>query len=230
MRLDKFLSQSSGFSRKEVRRFLKAGEVTLNDETVTDPALHIKPDEDEIYLSGYPLDPPVDKYLMLHKPLGCVCSNDDGTHPTILSLIDLPRADELKICGRLDVDTTGLVLITTDGKWAHRVTSPNHKTGKCYEVETADPIPESAVQQFEQGLMLINEKVKTKPAQLTLTGSHSAEVILTEGRYHQVKRMFAAIGNKVTALHRVSVGTIVLDEFLEPGEYRYLTEEEVNSI
>ncbi|WP_299183623.1 pseudouridine synthase [uncultured Neptuniibacter sp.] len=229
MRLDKYLAQSTGFSRKEVRRFMKAGEVIVNTQEVSDPALQIA-HSDEVYLSGYPVEPPGDKYLMLNKPLGCVCSNDDSTHPTVLSLIDLPRADELTICGRLDVDTTGLVLLTSNGKWAHRVTSPRHKTGKLYQVVTADPIPESAIDKFSKGLMLINEKTRTKPAQLTITGQNKADVVLTEGRYHQVKRMFAAIGNKVEALHRVSIGSISLDEELEPGEFRYLTDEEINSI
>lgn len=229
MRLDKYLAQSSGFSRKEVRRFMKSGEVMVNDVEVMDPALHIT-EEDEVYLSGYPVEAPGDKYLMLNKPLGCVCSNEDGTHPTVLSFIDLPRANELTICGRLDVDTTGLVLITSNGKWAHRVTSPKHKTGKLYQVTTADPIPEDAVEKFNKGLMLINDKERTKPAQLTITSSHEAEVILTEGRYHQVKRMFAAIGNKVVKLHRQRIGNIELDEELEPGEYRFLTDEEINSI
>jgi 16S rRNA pseudouridine516 synthase len=230
MRLDKYLSQSTDYSRKEVRRFLKMGEVTLNGEEVRDPSMHVNEVEDEIYLNGYPLEAPGEKYLMLNKPLGCVCSNNDGTHPSVLSFIDLPRANELVICGRLDVDTTGLVLITTDGKWAHRITSPKHKTGKLYQVVTADPIPEDAVDKFAQGMMLINDKVRTKPAELCITASNEAEVILTEGRYHQVKRMFGAIGNKVEELHRASIGNIHLDEDLELGEYRFLTDEEINSI
>ncbi|MAY42544.1 MULTISPECIES: pseudouridine synthase [unclassified Neptuniibacter] len=230
MRLDKYLSQSTDYSRKEVRRFLKMGEVTLNGEEVRDPSMHVNEVEDEIYLNGYPLEAPGEKYLMLNKPLGCVCSNNDGTHPSVLSFIDLPRANELVICGRLDVDTTGLVLITTDGKWAHRITSPKHKTGKLYQVVTADPIPEDAVDKFAQGMMLINDKVRTKPAELRITASNEAEVILTEGRYHQVKRMFGAIGNKVEELHRASIGNIHLDEDLELGEYRFLTDQEINSI
>lgn len=230
MRLDKFLSQSTDYSRKEVRRFLKMGEVTLNGEEVRDPSMHVNEIEDEIYLNGYPLEAPGEKYLMLNKPLGCVCSNNDGTHPSVLSFIDLPRANELVICGRLDVDTTGLVLITTDGKWAHRITSPKHKTGKLYQVVTADPIPEDAIDKFAQGMMLINDKVRTKPAELRITASNEAEVVLTEGRYHQVKRMFGAIGNKVEELHRASIGNIHLDEDLKLGEYRFLTDEEINSI
>ncbi len=230
MRLDKYLSQSTDFSRKEVRRYLKLGEVTLNGKEVRDPAMHVDEINDEIYLSGYPIEAPGEKYLMLNKPLGCVCANHDGTHPTVLSLIDLPRANELIICGRLDVDTTGLVLITTDGQWAHKVTSPKHKTGKLYEVVTADPIPESAVDKFANGMKLINDNIKTKPAELHITSENEAEVTLTEGRYHQVKRMFGAIGNKVEELHRTRIGNIHLDEELELGEYRFLTPEEIDSI
>mgnify|MGYP005991117951 FL=1 len=229
MRLDKYLSQSTGISRKDIRKLLKAGEVLVNDEEVQNPAQHVTEDAD-IYLSGFPVEAPGDKYIMLHKPEGFVCSNDDGTHPTVLSLLDLPRAEELAICGRLDVDTTGLVLITSNGQWAHRITSPKHKTGKLYQVTTADPIPDKAIAKFEKGLMLINDKARTKPALLSIISECEAEVILTEGRYHQVKRMFAAIGNKVTALHRASIGSIHLDPELEPGEYRFLTDEEVNSI
>lgn len=230
MRLDKYIAQSTDFSRKEVRRFLKSGEVTMNGEAVHNPSIHVDENEDDIYLSGYPIEAPGEKYLMLNKPLGCVCANTDRIHPTVLSLIDLPRANELIICGRLDVDTTGLVLITTDGKWAHKVTSPKHKTGKLYQVTTTDPIPDTAIEQFRTGMMLINDNIRTKPAELRITALNEAEVILTEGRYHQVKRMFGAIGNRVDELHRASIGNIQLDEDLELGEYRFLTPEEINSI
>ncbi|MGB0467384.1 MAG: 16S rRNA pseudouridine(516) synthase RsuA [Pontibacterium sp.] len=229
MRLDKYLAQSSGFSRKEVRKMMRAGEVSLNGDVVKDPALHIS-EEDLICLDGMPLDPPGERYLMLYKPEGCVCSNDDSTHPTVLSLIDLPRADELFICGRLDVDTTGLVLVTSDGQWAHRATSPRHKTGKIYQVETADPIPDDAAEKFEEGLMLTSEVFRTKPAILEKLTDHSARVTLTEGRYHQVKRMFAALGNRVVSLHRECIGDITLDPDLELGEYRELTQKEIESI
>lgn len=229
MRLDKFLAQSSGFSRKDVRKMMRAGEITLNGEQARDPSIHIS-DDDIICLDGMPLQAPGERYLMVFKPEGCVCSNDDSTHPTVLSLLDEPRADEMIICGRLDVDTTGLVLVTTNGQWAHRITSPKHKTGKVYLVETADPIPQDAVEKFETGLMLHNEPFRTKPAKLEILSDFEARVVLTEGRYHQVKRMFAAIGNKVESLHREQIGEILLDDFLELGEYRDLTEEEVNSV
>ncbi|WP_322786149.1 16S rRNA pseudouridine(516) synthase RsuA [Marinobacterium jannaschii] len=229
MRLDKYLSQSTGFSRKEVKKMLHKGMISVDGEVTKDASLHVAADA-HVLMEGYPVEPPGDKYIMLYKPEGFVCSNDDGTHPTVVSLIELPRADELHICGRLDVDTTGLVLLTSNGKWAHRITSPKHKTGKVYRVETADPIPQEAIEQFETGLMLASERFRTKPARLEILSEHEALVTLTEGRYHQVKRMFAAIGNRVVGLHRESVGAIELDEMLEPGEYRFLSDAEVESV
>ncbi len=230
MRLDKYLSHATGLSRKDIQRLLKKGAVTVNDEIIRTGAVQIDSEQDKICFEDQPIDAPATRYLMLNKPEGFVCANDDSTHPTVLSLIDLPRAEELIICGRLDIDTTGLVLITSDGQWAHRITSPKHKTGKCYEVTTADPIPESAIRKFERGMMLQNDKQRTQPAELRLLSEHQAEVILTEGRYHQVKRMFAALGNRVTQLHRRSIGPVTLDPELAPGEYRMLTDEEVERL
>ena len=229
MRLDKYIAQVTDFSRKEVKRLLHADEVTVNGEFERDPGRKVD-EEDDICLQGMPLDVPKVRYLMLNKPEGVVCSTDDPTHPTVLTLLEMPRVERLNICGRLDIDTTGLVLLTDDGQWAHRVASPNHKTGKVYHVTTAAPIPADAIRRFAEGLMLNGEKQRTKPAELDIRSEHEARVCLHEGRYHQVKRMFAAIGNRVEALHREQIGDIVLDEMLEPGEYRELTEDEIASI
>ncbi|WP_188749327.1 16S rRNA pseudouridine(516) synthase RsuA [Marinobacterium zhoushanense] len=229
MRLDKYLAKATGFSRKEVKRLLHADEVRVNGDPERNPARHIQ-DGDSVELDGLEMDKPEPRYLMLYKPEGVVCANDDPTHPTVLSLLELPRAEEMHIAGRLDIDTTGLVLITDDGKWAHKVTSPRHKTGKVYLVTTADPIPADAMDRFAKGIKLNSEPFPTKPAELTLLSDTEARVVLHEGRYHQVKRMFAALGNRVTSLHRESIGDIVLDEELFPGEYRALTDDEINSI
>ncbi len=130
------------------------------------------------------------------------------------------------------MDTTGLVLITDDGQWSHRITSPKHKCDKTYRVWLADPVQADYAEKLANGIELRNEREMTLPAQMELVNADENEVLLTihEGKYHQVKRMFAALGNKVVGLHRERVGDIVLDEALEPGEYRYLTEEEVASI
>lgn len=229
MRLDKYLAQSTGFSRKEVKRMLHADEVQVNGEYERNPARKVT-DEDEVLLDGYPIDTPRERYLMLYKPVGYVCSNDDGTHPSVLGLVELPRADELTIAGRLDVDTTGLVLLSDNGQWCHRITSPRHKLGKIYEATLADPIDQSYVDKFERGIALNGEKELTKPAKLEILSEHCARVRLFEGRYHQVKRMFAALGNRVEALHREAIGPITLDEELYEGEWRELTEQEVESI
>lgn len=229
MRLDKYIAQVTDFSRKEVKRLLHANEVTVNGTLERDPGHKVGADDD-VSLQGMPLEAPRTRYLMLYKPEGVVCSSDDPTHPTVLALLELPRVERLNICGRLDVDTTGLVLLTDDGQWAHRVASPNHKTGKVYHVTTADPIAPDMVHQFAEGLMLNGEKQRTKPAEMEILSDFEARVCLHEGRYHQVKRMFAALGNRVETLHRERIGSIELDELLEPGEYRELTADEIASI
>jgi 16S rRNA pseudouridine516 synthase len=230
MRLDKYLSQATGISRKEIHRIMHRGDVILNGHEALNPAVHVEPGVDTICLNDEPVGAPGPRYLMLFKPLGYVSASDDPSHPTINSLVDLPRNDELHCCGRLDIDATGLMLLTDDGKWSHRITSPRHKLPKRYRVETADPIDAAAVQAFNDGLKLHGEHRLTKPAELEILAPREAIVYLTEGRYHQVKRMFAALGNKVIRLHREQIGPIVLDPALEPGEYRFLTDAEIASI
>ncbi|SEB09826.1 16S rRNA pseudouridine(516) synthase RsuA [Marinobacterium iners] len=229
MRLDKYIASVTDFSRKEVKRMLHADEVTVNGEHERDAGRKVS-DTDDVCLQGMPLDPPSARYIMLYKPEGVVCSNDDPTHPTVTALLEMPRVERLHICGRLDVDTTGLVLLTDDGQWAHRVTSPNRHTGKIYHVITSDPITPDTVRIFADGIMLNGEHRRTKPAELELLSEREARVCLHEGRYHQVKRMFAAVGNRVDALHREQIGDIILDEMLEPGEYRELTPAEITSV
>ncbi len=230
MRLDKYLAHATGMSRKEVKRALHKSLVTVNDVVIKNSAHKLKED-DNVNFEEQSIAAPKPRYIMLNKPEGYVCSNDDGTHPTIAGLLhDEVRPDELNIAGRLDVDTTGLLLITTDGQWLHKVTSPNHKQEKRYLVETADPIDPSAIDTFAEGILLESEKHPTKPAVLEIIESHMAYLTITEGRYHQVKRMFAAIGNKVIELHRESIGGIVLDKSLEVGEYRPLTTAEIEQV
>lgn len=228
MRLDKYLSNSTDLSRKEVRCLIKLGEVSLNSEQVFNPSLQVIP-TDLVELSGRKIQQSGHRYLMLNKPLGVVCSNKDELHPVVSSLIDLPRAQELFICGRLDIDTTGLVLLTDDGQWAHRISSPKHKRDKCYEVITVDPVSLDAIAKFNRGIMLKGETKRTAPAQLVLITSTRVNVVLTEGRYHQVKRMFAALGNRVVGLHRSRIGEVELGSELELGAYRFLTDKEVES-
>ena len=229
MRLDKYISNTTDYSRKEVKRLLKTGAVAVAGETVSDPSLNIDPEE-PVTLDGIPLQRPGPRYFMLHKPRGYICATKDGEHPIVLDLVDEPNRDRLQIAGRLDIDTTGLVLLTDDGQWNHAITSPHRKCAKIYYVHTADDIPDQTVEQFARGVMLEGERLRTKPAALEKLFANEARLTITEGRYHQVKRMFAAVGNRVEELHREAIGDIVLDEDLEEGEYRPLTTAEIDSI
>ncbi|WP_394205780.1 16S rRNA pseudouridine(516) synthase RsuA [Shewanella waksmanii] len=229
MRLDKYLCESSYFTRALAKKAIKSGAVTCDGVIVKDAGFKVL-DKHKICYDGDELNPVGERFLMLNKPADTVCATIDDMHPTVIDLLDIEKPEALHIAGRLDIDTTGLVLITTDGQWSHRITSPKKDCGKTYLVTVADPLDDALIATFEQGVALRNEDGLTKPAQLEIIDSYHAKLTITEGKYHQVKRMFAAVGNKVVALHRHSVGSIELDADLEPGEWRYLTEEEIQSV
>ena len=227
MRLDKFLAHHLGVSRTIVNKELKAQKVTVNGDIVKSGAYHISPDQIVEY-DGFEIVPITDnRYFMLNKPQGYVCSTDDPDHPTILYFIDEPMPEKLHSAGRLDLDTTGLVLLTDDGKWSHRITSPKHHCEKIYQVTVEQPLNANLIEIFRQGIQLKSEKTLTEPAKLVILDDYHAELTISEGRYHQVKRMFAAVNNHVTQLHRKQIGNIVLD--IPEGEYRPLTQDEINS-
>ncbi|CAM2835054.1 16S rRNA pseudouridine(516) synthase RsuA [Vibrio rarus] len=229
MRLDKYLCDGLGISRREATKLLKSGDVTLDDAVVKSGSVKVKEgqtvewQERPIVLRG-------PRYLMMNKPEGVVCSHEDGFNHTVFVLIDEVRLDDLHFAGRLDVDTTGLLLITDDGQWSHRITSPKHKCAKTYRVWLADPVQDNYQTEIETGILLRNEREPTLPAQLEVITEKEVLLTIHEGKYHQVKRMFAALGNKVVGLHRERIGEIELDADLELGEYRDLTEQEINSI
>ncbi len=156
------------------------------------------------------------RYFMLNKPQGYVCSTDDPDHPTVLYFLDEPVAWKLHAAGRLDIDTTGLVLMTDDGQWSHRITSPRHHCEKTYLVTLESPVADDTAEQFAKGVQLHNEKDLTKPAVLEVITPTQVRLTISEGRYHQVKRMFAAVGNHVVELHRERIGGITLDADLAP--------------
>ncbi|OTQ72222.1 16S rRNA pseudouridine(516) synthase [Gilliamella apis] len=227
MRLDKFLAHHLGVSRTIVNKELKAQKVTVNGDIVKSGAYHISPDQIVEY-DGFEIVPITEnRYFMLNKPQGYVCSTDDLDHPTILYFIDEPMAEKLHSAGRLDLDTTGLVLLTDDGKWSHRITSPKHHCEKVYQVTVEQPLTANLIDIFKQGIQLKSEKTLTEPAKLIIIDDYHAELTISEGRYHQVKRMFAAVNNHVTQLHRKQIGNIVLN--IPEGEYRPLTQDEINS-
>lgn len=211
------------------RKAILAGDVTVNGEPVRDATRKVDATE-EVRYQGKVLSIPAPYYVMLHKPVDVVCATEDGNHRTVIDLIDEPWCFELHVAGRLDIDTTGLVLLTNDGEWSHRVTAPRHKQPKHYFVTTAERIEPEWIERFAQGMLLEGEEKPTLPAQLEILDDHHANLTLHEGRYHQVKRMFGAMGTRVTALHRFAIGNVPLDPALPPGEYRLLTEGEVKSL
>ncbi|MFV0574522.1 MAG: 16S rRNA pseudouridine(516) synthase RsuA [Vibrio sp.] len=231
MRLDKFLCETLGATRKEATILLRRGEVTVDGNIVKVASVKVSEDNRVEWQERH-LPMPGPRYFMLFKPDGFVCSHEDSANPTAFVLLDEVNIDKLHFAGRLDVDTTGLVLITDDGQWSHKITSPRHKCEKTYRVWLEDAIGEDYAEQLQAGIQLRNEKELTLPAKMEIVDASQNELLLTisEGKYHQVKRMFAALGNKVEQLHRESIGSIVLDEELEPGEYRPLTQEEIASI
>lgn len=227
MRLDKFLAETTGLTRSQAAKVLRQSAVTVNGKIEKSGAVKVSPD-DEIYYDGERLTWVENgQYIMLHKPQGYICSHEDGDYPTIYQFFDYPLSARLHSAGRLDVDTTGLVLLTDDGQWSHRITSPKFHCEKTYLVTLADPVDANYVQACADGILLRGEKELTKPATLEILDDYNMNLTLSEGRYHQVKRMFAALGNKVIALHRWKIGNVVLDEHLAEGEFRPLTEEEI---
>lgn len=230
MRLDKFISQQLGISRAISGREIRANRVTIDDEVVRDASFKLQP-EHQVAFDGNPLTQQNGpRYFMLNKPQGYVCSTDDPDHPTVLYFLDVPVAHKLHAAGRLDIDTTGLVLMTDDGQWSHRITSPRHHCEKTYLVTLESPVEEGTAEHFATGVQLYNEKDLTKPAVLEVISPLEVRLTISEGRYHQVKRMFAAVGNHVVGLHRERIGEIELDPELAPGEYRPLTEQEIASV
>lgn len=229
MRLDKYLAGVTDLSRSDAKRAIKGGDVAVAGQIILDPQFDVAADA-SVVLAGQKLRAAVPRYFMLNKPGGYVCAARDRQHMTVLDLLDEDNVEALHIAGRLDIDTTGLVLLTDDGVWSHRITAPRRDCDKTYWLQTAEPIPTTALTQFERGLFLHNEKTRLKPAFLEIIDPHTARMRISEGKYHQVKRMFGAIGNAVVKLHRERVGAIALDPDLEEGQYRALTAAEIESV
>ncbi|MDU7196628.1 16S rRNA pseudouridine(516) synthase RsuA [Phytobacter diazotrophicus] len=230
MRLDKFIAQQLGVSRAIAGRQIRASHITVDGEIVRDAAFKLLPQHEVEYEGNALVQQTGPRYFMLNKPQGYVCSTDDPDHPTVLYFLDEPVAHKLHAAGRLDIDTTGLVLMTDDGQWSHRITSPRHHCEKTYLVDLESPVAQDTAERFAEGVQLHNEKDLTQPAQLEVITPTQVRLTISEGRYHQVKRMFAAVGNHVVGLHRERIGSITLDDDLAPGEYRALTEEEIASV
>ena len=225
VRLDFFVSHTLGLSRKDAKILITKGQISVND-TVIKKANHTVMHQDQVKHHDDLLAWPRDKYFVLNKPAGYVCATEDGEHPVVLDLIAAHEQKDLRVVGRLDMDTTGLLLLTTDGQWLHRITSPKSDCFKQYRVWCADDITDEAIKQLEQGVQLKSEEHPTKPAKVVRVNSHEILLSISEGKYHQVKRMLAALGNKVVRLHRESIAEVALGD-LEEGQYRVLTDAEV---
>ena len=227
MRVDRFLSNLPQFNRKQVRLLLVERRVTVEGVAVSDPHHDVREFsqvcvDGEILQAGKPA-----RYFMLHKPQGCVSATSDPQHSTVLDLLHEPDKADLHIAGRLDFNTTGLMLITNDGQWSRRLTQPQTKLPKVYHVQTEQDIGPQYAVTFAAGVYFAFEDLTTQPAELELLGPRTARLSIIEGRYHQVKRMFGHFDNKVIGLHRERMGPLVLDASLAPGQYRPLTDEEI---
>ncbi|ESP95214.1 MULTISPECIES: 16S rRNA pseudouridine(516) synthase RsuA [Pseudoalteromonas] len=228
-RIDKFVSHINELPRSKVKILIKKGEVSINGIVTKKSDVQITR-EDSVEVSGKPLKYLGKRYFMLNKPQGYVCANSDELHPTVFDLLDEPNLKDFHVAGRLDIDTTGLVLITNDGEWSHQITSPKKQKYKTYLVETKEIITEEALEQLRQGVALHNEKQLTRPAQAQAVDKYALRLSICEGKYHQVKRMLAAVSNHVVELHREKISDIELDHELSAGEYRPLTEHEIDII
>lgn len=226
MRLDKYVCSCTGLTRSQAGKWLRQGLLQVNGQVVKQASFALS-STDQVTVDGEPLLPVGLRYLIMHKPAGYVCTHDDPRHPAVFSLLMEPFAERIHSVGRLDVDTTGLLLLTDDGKWSHRLSSPRHHVPKTYRVWTAEPIREDTAARFAEGVVLHDDPQPTAAAQLQQVAPQEALLTIHEGRYHQVKRMFAAVGNHVLQLHREQIGGLTLPADLAVGDYRALSEEEL---
>jgi 16S rRNA pseudouridine516 synthase len=228
-RLDRFLCQRLGQSRREIQHLLAAGRVQVDDVVTRDGQQRVGPFS-RVQLDAELLQANQARYLMLHKPAGVVSATRDSKHPTVVDLLDQQASDDLHIAGRLDYNSTGLLLLTNDGYWSRQLSAPENTIRKHYRVTLQKALTSDYVRAFAEGMFFQFEGITTRPAQLEIIDEHTADVWLVEGRYHQIKRMFGRFDNRVLTLHRVAIGELHLDPLLPSGMARPLTTEEVRSV
>ena len=229
MRLDKYLAEMGAGTRKEIGKAVRAGRVTVNGQTVKNAAMQVTA-EDEVSMDGVPVEYEEYVYYMLNKPAGVISATEDARERTVLDLISERQRKGLFPVGRLDRDTEGLLLITNDGGLAHRLLSPRHHVDKVYYARLDGPVGEAEKALFAQGLK-VDETLTALPAELEiLEPATEVRVTIREGKFHQVKRMFEAVGREVLYLKRLSMGPLALEESLPQGAYRRLTAEEESAI
>lgn len=234
MRLDKYLAEMGVGTRQEVKRQIRQGKVTVNGTVVKAADTKIDETSDEVTICGRNISYVSYEYYMLNKPAGVVSATEDRRDTTVIDLIKEKKRKDLFPVGRLDKDTEGLLLITNDGDLAHRLLAPKKHVDKVYYAKIDGMVTEEDVKRFAEGIDIgAEEEEMTRPAKLDIMKSaEESEIRLTihEGKFHQVKRMFLAVGKEVTYLKRERMGTLCLDENLKPGEYRLLTEEEIENV
>ena len=226
MRLDKFLSNNTTLSRKDVAKQIRLGQVTVDGIKATKIDQKIDETKNQIAVCGNLIAFNKYTYIMLNKPLGVVSATTDGKQKTVLDLLPAQyKKLNLFPCGRLDKDTLGLIILTNNGIGAHKLLSPKNHVPKTYEFICAEKLSSDDIVELEQGIQL-KDGLITKPCKLELESETKGNITITEGKYHEIKRMFGAIGNKITFLKRISFGSIILDPNLKEGEFRPLTDAE----
>ncbi len=229
MRLDKFLCENNIGTRSQVKDAIRKGMVTINGTVAKKPEEKIEENKDIIAFRGQELQYQKYVYYMLNKPEGVVSATNDNTAPTVLDLLPAQDKKDLFPVGRLDKDTTGLLLLTNDGALAHDLLSPKKHVDKTYLVQPDHPLSEEDIHRLEEGLDIGDDK-PTAPAKVGITPDGNLLLTIHEGRFHQVKRMLQAVGNQVCALERVSFGPLSLDPSLPRGAHRALKEEEIRAL
>lgn len=231
MRLDKYLADMGAGTRSELKKDIRKGAVTVDGEVIKDPG-HSVSESSRVVYKGTAVVYEKFVYYMLNKPAGIISASEDSRETTVVDLIDEPARRDLFPAGRLDRDTEGLLLITNDGALAHRLLSPKHHVDKTYYVKVSGILTDADAEAFREGIVL-PDGLECMPADLKILSARDAdaaseaEVTIREGKFHQIKRMFAALGKEVTYLKRLSMGPLTLDPALEPGSYRRLTESEL---
>ncbi|MGK0405943.1 MAG: 16S rRNA pseudouridine516 synthase [Oleispira sp.] len=239
-RIDRYLSKKLTINRRDVKLMLAQGRIVINGDVVRE-IVTIVEEFDHVVLDGELLQDKKAVYIMMNKPIGVVSATKDDVHKTVIDLLpknglmndvnlNMKVDHDLHIVGRLDLNTSGLLLLTNDSRWSRKIMSPEAKVKKVYRVTLANNVTEETIAAFAKGMYFPFENITTLPASLTVLTNNMAEVVLMEGKYHQVKRMFGRFRNPVLALHRSSVGNLVLDESLAAGESRALRSDEVNAI
>jgi len=229
LRLDKLLCELGTGSRTEIKAMAKKGRICVDGAVVKDTSFKVDPEVNVITVDGVAVSYTSFEYIMLNKPAGYISATQDGRQKTVLELINDNIRNDLFPAGRLDIDTEGLLLLTNDGALSHRLLSPKHHVDKTYYVEVDSEFPADAADRIAEGIYC-DEELTALPGTLEIIDDRKAHLTIHEGKFHQVKRMMKALGCEVTYLKRVSMGPLKLDEKLNVGEYRYLTDEEYKKL